>query len=531
MRLQPLHTGVLVESARGLVAAVDTARHRIEIRTVHAQRTFEATRRGLRDASTLLLRLVDRQRAAPGHDDVNPTAQQPDLFAAGAATAPRAHRAHALAHELQEALRRAARRVLPDMDAIAGVVNDPWPTPLVFSRAVLDARVFQRDVLRFPAAAFAAAFVECVSATRPPATHVDELRRRLDNWRALYSPTHVATRAVNKTLARFGAGEHVVDLWALSDVDLERPVQSALHLEVLAARSRILDDTRRVHLQLLQHVDERELAELVARACNTPSAARERGGGGAEILVNVLVDAREARPRGGLRALVRAGLRRRPRRAHETTHGDDGAIDSNVDHALALPPIPLPDDENIRFLARLFDVYAEAEHMRHCIRQRTFEATVGTAFLFHVVHGNSEASIEVDENGTVTQAAGPANIDNAAAAWGRARLQVWGSGFWAARMGGFRACTWQTPAPHVSAPRVTSLTALRTVGACIGHYRRLLETNSAHVDDLQTWFTVRVEAARTGGMWLAVDDAGAVYALDRDGHVIDGAPMHATHAP
>jgi hypothetical protein len=94
-----------------------------------------------------------------------------------------------------------------------------------------------------------------------------------------------------------------------------------------------------------------------------------------------------------------------------------------------LPPISLPTDARVHFLATAGEIYAEGEKMGHCIGSYAERAIAGRCYLFHVDYGDRQASVEVDPFGWVKQAFGPYNEINAASDWGRQVLAVWASQF------------------------------------------------------------------------------------------------------
>ena len=93
---------------------------------------------------------------------------------------------------------------------------------------------------------------------------------------------------------------------------------------------------------------------------------------------------------------------------------------------LATPPVPLPEIQGIRFLATVGDVADEGHRMEHCIGSYARQAAWGECYLFHVDHGDEEASVEVSPFGVVVQAWGPRNRRNKATRWAEQVLGQWG---------------------------------------------------------------------------------------------------------
>ena len=92
----------------------------------------------------------------------------------------------------------------------------------------------------------------------------------------------------------------------------------------------------------------------------------------------------------------------------------------------ALPPIPLPRDENIRFLDSYKSVHEEGELMKHCIASYAGSAVKGWCYLFHVDYKGEMASVEVNADGYISQSYGPADSINKASEYGRRTLGRWG---------------------------------------------------------------------------------------------------------
>lgn len=88
------------------------------------------------------------------------------------------------------------------------------------------------------------------------------------------------------------------------------------------------------------------------------------------------------------------------------------------DTLTAVPPIPLPQVEGIRFLATVGDLDNESNTLQHCIRHYAKRAGDGECYLFHVEHEGEQASVEVSPSGFVAQSQGPRNSQNRATEWG-----------------------------------------------------------------------------------------------------------------
>jgi hypothetical protein len=91
----------------------------------------------------------------------------------------------------------------------------------------------------------------------------------------------------------------------------------------------------------------------------------------------------------------------------------------------ALPSIPLPVDEHIRFLDTYVSVLDEGMLMEHCIAQYAERAVDGHSYLFHVDYNGEMASVEVSPRGFVSQSYGPKDRLNNASAYGKKVLTKW----------------------------------------------------------------------------------------------------------
>lgn len=92
----------------------------------------------------------------------------------------------------------------------------------------------------------------------------------------------------------------------------------------------------------------------------------------------------------------------------------------------ATPPIPLPEDECIKFLDTVGKVFQEGETMGHCIASYARSALSGECYLFHIDYSEEKASIMVNKHGKVVQSYGPRNCVNKASEWAKKELGKWG---------------------------------------------------------------------------------------------------------
>lgn len=91
----------------------------------------------------------------------------------------------------------------------------------------------------------------------------------------------------------------------------------------------------------------------------------------------------------------------------------------------AVPPIELPKQPEIKFLATAQDYLEESEQMGHCIASYLDAAIAGHCYCFHVEHEKTHATVEVSPFGRVNQSRGPYNQENKASIWGQRILSKW----------------------------------------------------------------------------------------------------------
>ena len=71
------------------------------------------------------------------------------------------------------------------------------------------------------------------------------------------------------------------------------------------------------------------------------------------------------------------------------------------------------------------DIVDEGQRMGHCVASYVPEAIAGRCYLFHVDHEGDAATVMVQWDGAITEAAGPRNRRNEALPWGVGQLRQW----------------------------------------------------------------------------------------------------------
>jgi hypothetical protein len=251
----------------------------------------------------------------------------------------------------------------------------------------------------------------------------------MSQWRGVYAPDGRPYRSLNRTLAKVPLRFPMHLLPALRSVRLERPIEHAAelaalltllcgHLDVLpaeAARSRI---------RIFMRASAREIRDT----CSVVLAILRRNPSGRfvadlEPVLTYLNDYPE--PFTGRLPALAHRVERWHRNAHNRVAPRTIATLGGTDRETARPPIELPSDPRIHFLATVGGVVLEGKVMRHCIGHYAGQAVAGECFLFHVEYQDCAASFEVRKNGNVAQGFGPRNCYNEAVEWGYEKLNRW----------------------------------------------------------------------------------------------------------
>lgn len=313
--------------------------------------------------------------------------------------------------------------------------HDELPmTPLFWSTAFRQEKYIVKDAIRFRAARLAMAYAEprvhatlTYSAEEQSACEAQHFVERFHDWRSLFSPTRKSYRALNQSLERFDDFVDIKWLDTLRRVRLPRAIPSVLHFSFL----RELVRGMWTHAQKFQillgralEMPEEDLETAIDEVMRTlfEDPTTSRG-----MCLHTLAELwlREGPPRGACSLaftrthLARMQVRYRTRERY--------AISLN--HVCARPPIPLPCEDGIHFLADVSEVIAESREMKHCVATYAGSAVYGRCFLFHIEYEGERATVEVDCHGKVRQSLGPMNQANRAARYGREVLERWGRGF------------------------------------------------------------------------------------------------------
>jgi len=351
--------------------------------------------------------------------------------------------APSLAAQRERLLQGVNPTVLEVQRAVAAVRGEV--VPAAQSEALYRNPYIAQDVLRYPAAAIALAYLEsdlwahfCSHRFQRAVAPSPELAvEAMGNWRGLFAPAGVPYRSLNRTLMNLPTDVPHALLCQLHRVRLERPMLDSLELTTLLlhvthARPRPNAELVEHQRAVLLHTTADQICRAVARVGT--ATERELSPHRREDLVFVLAYLGDYPERyagnldGWADRAIRwhreAALRARNERLFANLGGPDQRV--------RRPPTPLPRIAGITFLSSVGAIIAEGGRMANCIASYARDAVAGRSFLFHVEHEGHMASVEVDPRGQVRQAAGPRNCDNVAAEWGRRQLEAWGRTFFSA---------------------------------------------------------------------------------------------------
>lgn len=438
--------GFTIEPPRGDAVTVDLQPWRFLVRS----RERADGRVGLCQGSRLVAHvgvLVVRDRLVPYEGDASTPYRRILNRSMALATAK------ALRPEIDRQRRRLLAKVDPTVLAVQRAVlgnGGEYPEMVLGDEALYRDRYLVHDILTYPAAAIAVAYVwewldfRCAIAGRKDAGPEEAagLVQMLSQWRGLFSPTGTPYRSLDRTLMNLPPRIPGYALCSLRHTVLERPMLN--RLELMSLLSRLMYVSNREHLEpewpttlsqirMLQHTREAEVRAAVARftastgwVCD-PDSDRDLGN-----FIEFVCDYPQPHA-GRLGGLLTKALRRWRQRRQQ--RAEDFSFDhfsleepGGPDTPTALPSIPLPQVEGITFLATVGAVIREGNRLQNCLLDCVDRAFEGSSFLFHIEHRGEQACVEVSPWGEIREAAGPRNADNGAARWGALRLRRWAAG-------------------------------------------------------------------------------------------------------
>ena len=281
------------------------------------------------------------------------------------------------------------------------------PAPMLFKPDLYTNKFVVKDILSYRAAAIAARICDGMVET-------------MVDWRCLYCPLGMQPNgALNKTLDNLPGGVPAKLLMRLGNFVLPRAYSSRLELITT-----ILGANDRNKFKVMAFSSAAEIAEAMQRVSRYQHEEyHPRRWRDVATVVRFLQDFPD-RHTGNIVGLADKSIcwhRDCQQEEIQKTIRELGESTS-----LALPPVPLPQKDGVRFLQTVGDICKEAEEMGHCIASYAKKAVRGECYLFHVEREGEGASVEVSPKGYVVQSQGKKNHQNKATAWGKKVLTQWG---------------------------------------------------------------------------------------------------------
>jgi hypothetical protein len=276
----------------------------------------------------------------------------------------------------------------------------------------------------------------------------------LEDWKIAYAKDAKVYTSLNKTLMNFPGGVVYYNALSLSMIKLPEPVTTRIRIYAYAmiARSHVV----------IQHNSEEKLIRVLAKSTDedikkaiqymwhyfpatfTGDFRKTKGIEHAFTLIfdyppsmigdwNILGLAKRAELYQhdlALQQQIRLQEWEEQRVRYEAESAERAEKWRKEQEAIktsktALPPIKLPEVENIGFLDSYEMVVQEGIHMEHCIANYAEAAVKGRCYLFHVNYEGEMASVEVNPSGFVNQSYGPRDTINKASEYGRKVLTDW----------------------------------------------------------------------------------------------------------
>jgi len=258
-----------------------------------------------------------------------------------------------------------------------------------------------------------------------------------EDWKAFFSCAGQAYRSLNRTLMAFPGGIPNTLISRFPFMELSRPVTTRLELVTqLTLHEQLEKCVYGPDTLVSQHWAARiaakathdEIVRALRRFCSHEHLpVRAKGAVIYQLSLSIAMYCAECPPEhnGTIVGLTEKVL---------------GWIDGKIALKVAQidrkalttpPPIPLPTQSGIHFLASAAAIIEEGEHMSNCIADYTDSALTGSVYLFHIDHSTGVASTMVNAStGTVEQSYGPGRRPrtNKASAYGKHALARWAKG-------------------------------------------------------------------------------------------------------
>lgn len=285
------------------------------------------------------------------------------------------------------------------------------------------------DMIKYPAARIA------VMHSDDDALWRDSFKTWDMDWMKLYSGDNGKYTSLRKTLMHLPGGILYYKLLKLKDIKLPEPVTTRMKLwaySILASfKSYLGEEKLEKFISVLTKSTDEQVREAIRFIWEYFPARKNdfRSYGAIIHSLSIIFDYPYDIGDWDIMGLAKRSekyhhdldVARRERRLEEVK-----ANKELFESRTAIPPIPLPADDNIKFLDSFQSVFFEGERMKHCIENYAVNAIKGECYLFHIDYEGEMASVEVDPWGRVGQCYGPNNTFNKASQYGEKALKKWG---------------------------------------------------------------------------------------------------------
>jgi len=260
---------------------------------------------------------------------------------------------------------------------------------------------------------------------------VDAVVKGMRNWKGLLSPDEVPYHSLNRTLMNLPGKMSSHLIAELPYVRLPRPITDRVELMALLGYVRSVPPEalyNRLHLNAVLFATREQIMrgwELYADQFPGSSKNPYRTSDMVSLM-NYASDYPDAH-RGNFVGLVKKSIEYHNNITRER-HFRQADLYGR-DAQTALPPIPLPEVDGIKFLDTAGEIAQEGIEMNHCVGSYTSRAIKGYCYLFSISHENERATVEVSPEGRVVQSKGPRNHNNTATKWAARILDNWAQTF------------------------------------------------------------------------------------------------------
>lgn len=269
-----------------------------------------------------------------------------------------------------------------------------------------------------------------------------------ENWISVFSQNG-SYRSLNKTLFNLPCNVPNYELPVLRNTKMNQAITTRLklmfYLEILSKNDPIWfpDDTqkREKMLKILERSSEEDCKKAVAFMWNyfpSPQSNDFRSTKDIKRVMNLIVDRAPSNDKISLMSWTKESelyhhdleLQRRVQQQEAEERAQRHKVESErIKKSLtAVPPIPLPENPNIKLLDTYQSVVEEGNTMGHCIASYAETAVRGGCYLFHVDHNGEPASVEVSPEGYVRQSYGKRDVINEASEYAKKELAKWAKG-------------------------------------------------------------------------------------------------------